>query len=93
MLKYGCRFEGIMYLTDTDDSFFDTDKNIVKCHLNIHNGICSILTDDNLFIEFDCTDVSFYYGDTDSDMLVSVESSLFFYNFTKKKQKILTAGE
>lgn len=78
-----------MYLIDTDDSAFDTDKKVYQCHLNIHDGICSILTDDNLFMEFDYTDISFHYGTDDNDLFISVERSPFFYNFTKQKQEVL----
>lgn len=86
MIEY--EFKGSLYLIDTDDSSFDTDETVYSCQLNIHNGICSILTDDNFFIEFEYTDISFHYG-ADDDIFISVERNSFFYNFTKQKPEIL----
>lgn len=86
MIEY--EFSGRLYLIDTDDTFFDTDKKAYSCLLNIRNGICSILTDEKFFVEFEYTDISFNYGIGD-DIFISVESSPFFYNFTKKKPEIL----
>ncbi len=89
MQNYDFEFHGDIYLNDTNDSSFDTDNRTCKCQLHIHDGICSILTDENFFIEFEYTDISFYYGADDNDLFISVERNPFFYNFTKQKQEVL----
>lgn len=92
MQNYGFEFHDEIYLNDTDDTFFDTDSRSYRCQLHIHDGICSILTDDNQFMEFEYTDISVYYGKDDNDLFISVERNPFFYNFMKKKQEVLMTG-